>query len=84
MSEWICKLYDVDGKEIVLKPGHSLVCSKESCTEVAIDEYEIKMTYKLGSGHLESKLKSVAEEAWKITLGLANSGNTVKLEEDNT
>lgn len=40
------KLYDSEGNEIEVKPGHAVVMGKESMRQVPIDEYEAQFVYK--------------------------------------
>ncbi len=44
--EFSANLYDGEGKEIELKPGHVLVIGQNAIVQVPVDTYEAKMVYK--------------------------------------
>jgi hypothetical protein len=56
--ELIATLYDSEGNEIELKPGHVIVMGKESCAQVPMEEYSAKFIYKPPDGGTSVELQS--------------------------
>lgn len=44
--EFTVGLYDSEGNEIELKPGHALVMGKNAMAQVPMEQYEAKFVYK--------------------------------------
>ena len=62
----IVTLYDSAGNEIQLKPGHAIVCGKESCQQVPIDEYEAKFVYRPPDGSNEVNMTAEWGSIWNV------------------
>lgn len=61
----IATLYDSEGNEIELKPGHVMVMGKESCVQVPVDQYQAKMIYRPPSDYSRAE-RLIAEWNGKI------------------
>ena len=69
------KLYDDDGNEIQLKPGHLMVMGKKAFAQVPVDSYEADFVYRDPGGN---ETKMIAEFGSTDDVLFPSSDGTLK------